>query len=199
MTLGDEVPQLVAETLKNPQAAARRLIAKRVPAQAVWLGLLLVSVMSLIVLQLSLIAVGDGQMLNPAGTAFRQPVTGTIFQAFSILLIALIMTFTGRICGGKGRFMEALLLVVWLEFILTILAAVQLVGLLLVPMVGIILSVLAIPLFIWLLVSFTATVHGFRNLLLVLLGLIGVFILTAVALAIVLVAIGIDPNLLTQV
>lgn len=199
MTLGDEVPQLVAETFKNPQAAARRLIAKRVPAQAVWLGLALVSVMSLMVLQLSLVAVGDGQMLNPAGTAFRQPVTGTIFQAFSILLIAVVMTFTGRVFGGKGRFMEALLLVVWLEFILTVLAGVQLVALLAIPVVGLILSVLAIPLFIWLLVSFTATVHGFQNLLLVLLGLIGVFFLTAVALAIVLVALGIDPNLLTQV
>ncbi len=199
MTLGDEVPQLVFTTLKNPQAAARRLIAKQVPAQAIWLGLALVSVMSLMVLQLSLMAVGDGQMLNPAGSAFRQPVTGTIFQAFSILLIAVVMTFTGRVCGGKGRFMEALLLVVWLEFILTILAVVQLVGLLLIPIVGIVLSVLAVPLFIWLLVSFTATVHGFKNLLLVLFGMVGAFVLMAVALAIVLVAIGIDPNLLTQV
>lgn len=197
MTLGDEVPQLVFTTLKNPQAAARRLIAKQVPAQAIWLGLALVSVMSLMVLQLSLMAVGDGQMLNPAGSAFRQPVAGTIFQAFSILLIAVVMTFTGRVCGGKGRFMEALLLVVWLEFILTILAVVQLVGLLLIPIVGIVLSVLAVPLFIWLLVSFTATVHGFKNLLLVLFGMVGAFVLMAVALAIVLVAIGIDPNLLT--
>lgn len=199
MTLGDEVPQLLVTTLKEPQTAARNLITKRVPAQAIWLGLALVSVMSLIVLQLSLMAVGDGQKLNSAGSVFRQPVTGTIFQAFSILLIAVVMTFAGRVCGGKGRFTDALLLVVWLEFILTILAVVQLVALLLIPIVGIVLSVLAVPLFIWLLVSFTATVHGFQNLLLVLLGLIGAFVLTAVALAIVLVAVGIDPNLLTQV
>ncbi len=198
MILGEDVPQLVVATLKDPQAAARRLIAERVPAQAIWLGLALVSVMSLMMLRLSLMAVGDGQMLNPAGTAFRHPVTGTIFQAGSILLIAALMTFAGRVFGGKGRFMEALLLIVWLEFILTVLAALQLVTLLLVPIVGVVLSVLAIPLFIWLLVSFAATMHEFQNKLLVLLGMIGVFVLTAVVLALVLVGLGIDPNLLTQ-
>lgn len=199
MTLGDEVPQLVVATLKDPQAAARRLISRQVPGQAIWLGLALVSVMSLMVLQLSLMAVEGEQPVNPAGVAFRQPVTGTIFQAFSILLIAAIMTFAGRVVGGKGMFRDALLLVVWLEFILTLLAVVQLAALLLIPFVGVVLSVLSIPLFVWLLVSFTATVHGFQNLLLVLLGLIAVFVLTAVAIAIVLVALGIDPTLLTQV
>lgn len=199
MTLGDEVPQLVVATLKDPRATARRLIAEQVPVQAIWLGLVLVSVMSLMVLRLSLMAVGDGQMLNPAGAAFRHPVTGTLVQAGSILLIAGVMTFAGRVFGGRGRFIDALLLIVWLEFILTALAAVQLITLLLIPVVGIVLSVLAIPLFIWLMVSFAAALHGFQNMLLVLLGMIGVFVLTAIALSLVLVALGIDPNLLTQV
>ena len=39
MTLGDEVPQLLVTTLKEPQTAARNLITKRVPTQAIWLGL----------------------------------------------------------------------------------------------------------------------------------------------------------------
>ncbi len=199
MKLGDELRQLLVLTLKDPQAAARRLLAEGVPSQAIWLGLLLVSVMTLILLRLSLLAVGEGQALNGVGLAFRHPVVGTIIQAGSIMIIAAAMTFVGRVFGGKGQFMGALLLIVWMEFVLTAFAGIQLLALLALPILGMILSLLSIPLFIWLMVSFAAALHGFKNLLLVLLGMIGAFVALALGLAIVLATLGIDPNLLIQV
>lgn len=199
MTLGDDVLPLVIATFKDPRKAARKLISERLPAQAIWLGLALVSVLASIILQLSLAALGDEQILNAAGAALRHPVTGTIYQAGSILLIAGLMTLVGRIFGGEGQFLDALLLIVWLEFVLTVLAVVQLITLLAVPILGAILSLLSIPLFMWLMVSFAVVLHNFRSPLLVLLGMICAFVLTAIALSLVLVALGIDPNLLTQV
>ncbi|MCX8510037.1 MAG: hypothetical protein ORN49_14375, partial [Rhodobacteraceae bacterium] len=120
-------------------------------------------------------------------------------QAGSILLIAAVMTFAGRLFGGGGRFMDGLLLVVWLEFILTVFAAIQFLTLLALPVLGVILSLLSIPLFLWLLVSFAAALHGFRTLLWVLLGMVGAFVLTVVVLAFVMALLGIDPRILTPV
>ncbi|HQY44019.1 MAG TPA: Yip1 family protein [Paracoccaceae bacterium] len=196
---GRDVKALILETLRDPQAAARRIIAVDLPPQAGWLGLALVSVLALLMLRMTLMAFGGDEMLNPAGLAMRHPLWGAVFQAGFVLLTACGMAWAGRMFGGNGRFQDALFLVVWLQFILVLVSAVQFVALLILPPVGGIIALLSIPLFLWLLVSFTAALHGFSNLLLVLLGLIGAFFATAILVAILLTFAGIDPQLFAPV
>lgn len=196
---GQDLKLLVGETLRDPQSAARRILTIGLPPQAGWLGLALVSVLALLMLRVTLLAFGGDEMLNPAGSAMRHPVGGTLLQAVIVLMTAFVMAWAGRLFGGQGRFQDALFLVVWLQLVLVLVSVVQFVALLILPPVGGIVALLSIPLFLWLLVSFTAALHGFSNLLLVLLGLIGAFLATAILVAILLTLAGIDPQMFAPV
>lgn len=196
---GQDMRFLVSETLRDPQSAARRILVAGLPAQVGWLGLALVSVLALLMLRLTLLAFGGEEMLNPAGSAMRHPVWGTLFQAVIVLMTAIVMAWAGRLFGGRGRFQDALFLVVWLQMVLVLVSVVQFAALLILPPVGGIIALLSVPLFLWLLVSFTAALHGFSNLLLVLLGLIGAFLAAAILVAILLTLAGIDPHMFAPV
>ena len=190
---------LLNETLRDPQAAARRIIGMGLSPQVGWLGLALVSVLTLLVMRITLMAFGGEGMLNSAGAMLRHPLWGPLFQAGFILLTALSMVWGGYVFGGRGRFQDALLLVVWLEFVLTLVAIVQFVALVVWTPLGAIISLLSIPLFLWLLVSFSAALHGFTNLVAVLCGAIGTFFAVAVLVAILMFFAGLDPRLFAPV
>jgi hypothetical protein len=190
--LSDELRSLAVQTLTEPQAAARRLIVLGPPVQARWLGLALVSVLTLFVMKLTLMTLPDDE-LSPLGAILRHPIGGVAVQAGSILVMAMAMAFAGRIFGGRGQFEDALLLTVWIELILTMLSAVQFLLLLILPLGGVLLSFVAVGLFIWLMVNFTAALHGFTRLWAVLVGMIATFLVLALTLALIFAFLGITP------
>ncbi len=183
---------LTAETLRNPQEAARQLIALDPPMEARWIGLLLVSVLALLETRLGMQIVPlDGQ--PPLFALASDPVLGVPFQVFSALLIAGSIAVIGRIFGGTGQFADALLLTIWLEFIVILAQAVQLVALALLPPVGLLFGIAAIGLLIWLLVQFTAALHGFTNLVRVGLGMVVSFLAIITILSFLMMLLGFTP------
>lgn len=183
---------LVMATLRSPREAARRLIALDPPMEARWIGLLLVSVLALMETRLgSLVLPLDDQ--PPIFALAADPVLGVPFQVLSQLVIATAIASIGRIFGGAGSFADALLLIVWLEFMLVLAQAVQLVALVLVPPVGLLVAFVAIGLLIWLLVQFTAALHGFTNLALVGIGIVVSFLVIITVLSMVLMMLGVAP------
>ncbi len=186
------VTDLVMETLRSPREAARRIIALDPPMEARWIGLLLVSVLALLETRLGgLVLPLDDQ--PPIFALAADPVLGVPFQVLSQLVIATAIAGIGRIFGGTGSFADALLLIVWLEFMLVLAQAVQLVALVLVPPVGMLIAFVAIGLLIWLLVQFTAALHGFTNLALVVLGMVVSFLVIITILSMVLIMFGVAP------
>lgn len=194
MTLMDELTNLVGETLTDAQAAARRLIGMRLPPQVAWLGLALVIVLAVLVINLAFItlqwATGG---TAPVGNGVLHPVWAAVVQCLSILFMTTAMSWVGRLFGGRGRFVDALLLMVWLQFMLLIAAALQLLSAFAIPLLATAIQLLGLVLFAWLLVNFTAVLHGFRNRFLVFLGLIGGLIALAIVIQIVAGFFGIDP------
>ena len=193
---GAQIKLLIRLTFADPKTAARQLITMNPPAQARWLGLALVAVLTILVMRLTVLLVPAEEM-TPVGIALRNPVSGFAIQVGSILLVAAAMTGAGRVFGGRGQFQDALLLMVWTEFLLAIIAGVQLVLLMFVPLAGVVLAFLAVGLFAWLIVQFAAALHGFTNLWAVLAGMIATFFLLAVATALVLAILGIDPTVVS--
>lgn len=193
---GAQIKLLIRLTFADPKTAARQLITMNPPAQARWLGLALVAVLTILVMRLTVLLVPAEEM-TPVGIALRNPVSGFAIQVGSILLVAAAMTGAGRVFGGRGQFQDALLLMVWTEFLLAIIAGVQLVLLMFVPLAGVVLTFLAVGLFAWLIVQFAAALHGFTNLWAVLAGMIATFFLLAVATALVLAILGIDPTVVS--
>ncbi len=183
---------LVRQTIRDPQGAARRLMAMDPPMEARWIGLVLVTVCALLLTKLSLIAMTSGAE-HPFFAMLAHPWIGIPVQAGSLVVMSAGIAVGGRVFGGQGNFADALLLVVWLQVMLTLLQAVQFFALILVPPLGALIAFAAIGAFLWLLVHFTAALHGFTNLPLVFFGLLLGFVALVVVLAILLTVLGVTP------
>lgn len=181
---------LARDTLRTPRPGVRRLLSLGVPMEARWLGVLLVSVLAAIVTRVSLL------LLPPEGepgflALIADPVVGVPAQALSLVVVAAAITGIGRLFGGQGSFADALLVVVWIEFLMTAAQVAELAVLLVLPPVGALLAIAVLGFFLWLVVNAVAELHGFGNLVMVLLGLVGGFVALVVALATLLSALGI--------
>lgn len=156
--------RLVRDTIASPQEGASTVLSLAPPRQALWLMFALIIVLTLFLGEtVSLIAVPpeDGPLTGPFA---RSPLILGLMQSAFLFIMVHAITHIGRSFGGTGSFDEALLLVIWLQFIFICVQVVQLVALLLMPPVAQIITVLGIGLFLWLLVNFIAVVHGFTSL-----------------------------------
>lgn len=186
------IVHLAVQSVRAPRDAARWLIALDPPNEARWIGLLLVSVLALIETSLGLLLIPmEGR---PAGFAvLADPVMGVPAQVVSLLVLAGAIAGVGRLFGGIGTFADALLLVVWLEFLLVVAQAVQILLFVLVPPLGLLIAYAALAMFVWLLVHFVAALHGFTSLAKVTLGMVLSFFAIVTVLALILGVLGIAP------
>ncbi|MCB2135554.1 MAG: YIP1 family protein [Rhodobacteraceae bacterium] len=192
MDLRDMVIALTGESLRRPKEAARRLIALDPPFEARWIGLGLISVLSLLTSRIMALFIPDDRM-GPLFALISDPWLGAPLQAASLLVIAFLVTFVGRLFGGRGGFMDALLLVVWLQFLLILAQALQIAALFLMPPLALLIAVAALALFVWLLVNFIAALHGFSSLAKVILGMVASFVVIVLLLSVLLVLAGVAP------
>lgn len=184
--LGD----LARHTVRDPQGAARRLIALDPPMEARWLALFLVGVLAVFETRLALLVMPVSDPA-PVFAVVSNPWIGVPAQCLSLVLVAGGIAWIGGRFGGVGRFADALLLVVWLEFLLTLVQALQMVLMFLLPPLGTLLALAAIGLFLWLMAQFIAALHGFRSLFMVFVGMVAGFILIVTAMAMLLAVFGI--------
>ncbi len=188
----DETASLIRRTFRDPQSVALALIGANLTYEARWTAVALVGVLSVIGLKLAL-------WIMPAGepTVFSilaDPWLGLPLQILSIVLLASVMVIAGRLQGGQGRFADALVLVSWIEFVMAMAQAVQIVTMVILPPLSILISVASLVLFAWLMVHFTAALHRLASLGRVLLALLGGFVALIVLAAMVLGVLGVVPN-----
>jgi hypothetical protein len=183
--LSDQIVSLARLTLDDPRQAVRRLLAMGVPLSARTAGLVLVSVASALLLHL-------GFLILPAGDdalaqfMSQSPIRSAIIQWVILAATVLCIYRIGRAFGGTGSLSDALLVVVWLQFIMLAVQLAQLLALLLLaPLAGLV-GLAGFVLFFWLLTSFVAELHGFASRWLVLAGVIGTGFAVATALAVIL-------------
>jgi hypothetical protein len=183
---------LIGLTLADPNRAAREIMALGLPDSARWLGLALVSVLAVLVMNLTMMVAPEADP-HPMIVALRHPLTGVVVQAGSILLLAAAVAFVGGLFGGRGGFADALTLMLWLEFLMVLAGALQIAVVLTVPALAFLVSALVIFEFVWILVHFVVTLHGFTRRFMVLLGMIASFVVLALLLGLVLTVLGIAP------
>lgn len=171
MTLTGRITALAELTLRDPRQAVSDLLAEAVPLQARVLGLVLVSVLAA---ALSSIQIGvQAVSVDPLIVALTaNPLRAAVLQSVSLGLTVLMIHGIGRAFGGRGNLPDALLIVVWLQFLMLGAQLLQLVTELLSPALAGVVALLSLGLFLWLMTSFIAALHGFRSLGLVFIGLI---------------------------
>jgi len=164
---------LVIETIRNPREGAARILNFAPPRDVLLQMLALVVIISVLLGQLGVIALGgslsDGALAGPFSL---NPMTATIVQFGLLMLLVVSIHSIGRAMGGTGSMEETLLLVVWLQVILLCLQAAQLLALLIVPPLAAVIGLATLGIFLWLLVNFVAVVHNFRSLGLVFAGVL---------------------------
>lgn len=192
----DDFKTLVRQTMRNPDGAARWLIAQGWPMQVRWMALVLAVSVSGVMAYLSTLLFpmpeGEGAPVFMIG---QQPLVLAGLQLGAIVIGAGLMTGVGRIFGGQGRFEDALILTVWIEVMLLIVQLGQIVLLLVLPPLAGILGIMAIALFLWLTVQFTKALHGFTSGPKVLLVMFGTLLVMGFVLSFFMAALGLMPEM----
>lgn len=186
------VADLARQTMRDPRGGVRRLLAMDLPMEARWIALLLVTVLAVLVTRLSLVFLPPGG--EPAFLALvADPFVGVPVQGLSLLIAVVAIAVIGQRFGGRGGFADALLVVAWVEFLMTVVQTAELLVMLIVPPLGAVLVLAVLAWFVWIVVNAVAELHGFWNLILVFLGLVGGFVAVVFALALLLSLLGILP------
>ena len=180
---------LVRLTLQSPRDGARRVMALDLPINVRWLALILVAVGSAIGTHLS-IALMPPEQREIMLTLIASPVRTALLQAGIWAVIAAAIAVGGRMRGGTGSFPDALILMVWLQFILLCVQLVQVLVGIAVPMLADLIGLAGLGLLLWLLTNFVAELHGFRSLIAVFAGIVagafGFIFVAAVLLSLIL-------------
>ena len=172
----------IRQTLDDPRAAARWIIAQNFAASTAAMALALVSILTSI-LSSAVMLIAPDEMFN---FTTLQLALG---QMAGLFLAAGLIIWVGRMFGGKGQFSDAVALVAWVEGIMFALQLVQFVALFILPMATVVLALVGLALLIWLMVHFIAELHGFANLWLVFFGMVGTVLAISFILAAVLAAV----------
>lgn len=189
--------EMILRTLRDPRGAAQALLTLNLPREARFIALGVVMALSasfgmLAEILFSFVTKVD---LGPVTT----PVPMAMVQGALMLYGAFAMSFFGRQFGGTGRFDDALLLVVWIEFMLIAGQVLQLLIMVFFPMVSVLGTLVLFGLMFWLLIQFTAVLHGFTNMTMVGAGVLAVFFGSAMVLGALMLSLGIvPPMVITQ-
>ena len=178
------------QTLTNPRAAARRVLALNLPDQVWWTALALCAILSAAVMALLMQTVSLPDDEQQALPQFGGPIrTAMVLFAISAVTVW-CMAKIGRMFGGRGSMSGALALSAWLQVVLTTVSlALKVLGVAL-PIVEVLAAVVLALVSIWVFVVFVAELHGFQSLALVFVGVIGASFLVASFLTVVAAATG---------
>ena len=195
--MGDLVT-LTRNSLRDPALAVRQLQSLNLPMQARWMALAVVVALSAI---LGTLAMQIFPELAEGGLGIRvlSPLARVALQTGGMVLTAWLIATVGRAFGGQGDFPDALLIVIWLEFLLLVAQAAQVVLMLVFPFFGSILGIAALVVIAWLSVQMIKALHGFSSAFMVFVGLIGATLVTLIFLSVLAGAFGLMPQLPPEV
>jgi len=187
--------ELMRMTVRDPLAGFRVLKAKPWQTGDRWALIFATAACSAILSWLSAALLpAPGAEAGVLGFLSISPISMASVQVASAAFGAYLLAEVGRIFGGTGRFADALLAVGWVEAIMVALQTLQLAVTLILPPLGALLGIAALMLAAYLMVALTMAVHGFRNPLLVVLGILGTVMLTSFLLSILAATLGILPG-----
>ena len=169
MTLND-LGILTRNSFRDPGLALRQLQSLDLPMQARWMALLVVVALSAILGSLAakiFPALAEGSL----GIPVLSPMARVILQTGGMVLTAWLIATVGRAFGGRGDFPDALLIVVWLQLILLGFQALQLVVAPIAPAFAGLIGLASFGIFLWLMTTFIAELHGFTSRGMVFLGM----------------------------
>ena len=154
-------------TLRNPRAAARMILEMRLPTQALWMALTLVSVLTSLwfsgILQVA--DLPDSEMGDMARNSpgYSSPLFFAAMQWGRAVLSVFVLCWVGQVLGGQGQLRDVLAVVTWLQMVgVCVIVALTLVGVIL-PFITTLGMLAFFVWWIWAMVCFLDEAHGFGS------------------------------------
>jgi len=178
----------VLTTIRAPRDGAKWVKSIKIPRQSRWEALALFLVVGVIFNQITgFLMFGDFRIIMMG--LILNPLTYAMIQMAVLVIMVFAVFWIGRAMGGTGGFGDTILLMAWLQAIMTVLQIAQTIAILLIPILGLVIAVASFVLFFWLLSNFIAELHGFTSipkvLAMILLSMIGLTIGMTIILSII--------------
>jgi len=152
---------LMVLTFRDTRSAAQVLNAMRLNRGILWSMLFLISILTVLTLELSLVFY-PADATAPFGSVSPFALTAVVGSALTITVFSLY--FAGQMLGGTGRFPAALLVTIWWQAIAIVMQLVQTVALLFSPLLTSLVTLGALVFSIYCLIVFINEMHGFNSL-----------------------------------
>jgi hypothetical protein len=179
---------LVRASFTDARGTFRALMARRIRREDLWMALALVTILSVIA------AEPFTRMMSPDETMLFAPFAGRpltgAFVEFSLYAVSVFVIYwISRAAGGTGNFPDTLLAVTWLQALMLVIQAVQVVALFVWPTGAALLGIAGGVAFLYFLTIFVQEAHHFASALkvfaMILAGLFGLVFGLAVILALI--------------
>ena len=155
-------------TLKAPKEAARHLMALDFPAQALWMALSLVSIVTSMIfaglLQMAPMPADEMGALIRGTPAYDAPLIFALLQLARAVVSVFVLYWVGTLFGGQGRLVDVLAVIAWLQAVtFALMLGIVVLGVV-VPLVSSLLILAMAVWWIWAVVSALDVAHGFDSM-----------------------------------
>lgn len=159
---------LFVTTLTNPRQGGRDVVALNLPAQGLWIAVMLMAViLSLLVSGLFQIApMPDddlGQILRTS-PAFHSPIIFAVLNWGQTVITVYVLHFVSRMVGGQGTVRDMLSVMIWLQVMSLVLALGSTLVSLIIPAIGALLMLVVLFWLLWAVVAFVDAASDFDSM-----------------------------------
>lgn len=183
---------MALQTIPEPRKVARDIFSLDLPRAALWQAVALFAVLSTgLNVAANMLFVPD-----PGATPvlMLDPIRMGVIQGASVVITIFAIYWMGRAFGGIGTFAQAILTVIWAQYVSVMLQLLVLVLALFAPGLAVLVSVFSVVLSFWILSHFIAEMHGFRSAGLVFAMIVVTIFAIAIVLGILLALIGVSAG-----
>ncbi|MEJ2018554.1 MAG: Yip1 family protein [Maritimibacter sp.] len=180
---------MALQTVVEPRKIAREVQAISLPRTTLWevLILLLVGATFLAVIDGIILPVDPAMVISPLQV---DPLMMGVAQGSTTIFLVFAIYWVGRAVGGTGSFDQALLTVIWAQFVGLILQLGVVFFDVFAPGFSVLLAILTVVMNFWILSHFIAEMHGFRSAAMVFAGILVTSVLAIFGVSIVIGIIG---------
>lgn len=159
---------LVKMTVTQPGTAAKIVKGARIPREIAWMALILAAVVTALMVGLvqyisppQPITLESGEVVDPVVLSPMQLVSLSLFGAVGLTVALWIV---GRRLGGSGDFDALLAGMAWLQIVMVVVQGAQVLGLLVVPVLGLLIALVGVVIFLRALGHFVRELHGLQTM-----------------------------------
>jgi hypothetical protein len=179
--------ELINLTIFYPKKTFPLLVSFKIKRSEIFEALLLVSILNTILnyFFINTFQIGPDNNSNLQHSILQifttTPFLMLLLQIVNSVLIALVIAYGGKLFSGSGDLFDGLKGVIWINFILVLVSAVQFILMLFTPNLAFLVGVIAAFWSVWCFALYGNSLHGFESIFLTV--ILGIFLFLAVLVA----------------